>query len=632
MDAFFLLIRVFYDKLFTGESMKKRTIIILSIITSFCLYCERILVAMAKTYKRVKAFKLSGLTKFTYANNDFLLYLLIAGALIIFYTKFKDIKRKKGYNILAFIFTLFLVLGFSYSVVGSSALVTGSPLLVIISIIRFVVYYKFLAVLLNVIAEKLKDINWHKKKIPEKLKKLENIYEKHPIKMTIIIILVAWLPYIISFYPAILSPDPSNQIKQYFGIRTLYAEAVNLVDPNVLITNHHPVFHTFILGGFAKIGANLGSINLGIFLFTVFQLFIVISAILYTLLYLKKLKVPFIYRFSILVIFALVPVFPLYALSSVKDTMFGALLVFLVIEFHKLITNKNYSIKEYLVLSLLLLIMMLVRNNGIYIILFSVISLIFMLKEKRRALILVLLSSVLVYQAHNKILLPAMHISMGSVREMLSVPFQQTARYAKYYSEDLKQKEIQVIDKVLGYETLRERYKPNIADPVKNEFNKDTTTKDLVEYFKVWFSCFFRHPGVYFDATINTVYGYFYPNTANWYVYHDYDERLIQDGIDYHYNNLKGLRNVLTSMAVTYQSVPILNTIINIGFVVWTYMFLVTYLIIEKKKKLIPLLFPAFVLLLTCVVGPVNTYFRYMFPIVISLPLIIGLLINEKKS
>ena len=72
-------------------------------------------------------------------------------------------------------------------------------------------------------------------------------------------------------------------------METHYIEGVKLLYPNILITNHHPVFHTFILGGFTKIGYYLGSINFGLFLFTIFQLFIVISALTYSLNYLKKI-------------------------------------------------------------------------------------------------------------------------------------------------------------------------------------------------------------------------------------------------------------------------------------------------------------------------------------------------------
>lgn len=612
--------------------MKKAKIILISVLTALALYTEFVLKEMIITYNKIKVMDLKELIAASYSNTLFLLMLIISIALIIFYNKYKDLKTSKPYNIISIFFALFLVFGFSYSVTGDSRLVTSNLILGSVSIIKFYTYYYFLKTVINLLAGKLKTINLKKIKLPKLIKKFENYYEAHPYKTTILILLICWLPYIISFYPAILSPDPSNQIKQYYGLDTHYIHGVKLIDENVVITNHHPVFHTFILGGFTKLGDMLGSVNLGLFFFTIFQMFIVISTMVYTLVYLKKLKVPFIVRFIILIIFALFPVFPLYAMSPVKDTLFGALLVFYILEFHKLIITKEYSIKEYVALSLLLLIMMLVRNNGIYIVLLSFITLIFMLKDKRLSLLIVLLSSLVVYEAHNKILLPTMHITPGSIREMLSVPFQQTARYAKYYGDELSEEEIAKIDKILGYETLAERYKPNIADPVKNEFNPNSNMSDLMDYFGVWASDLIKHPGVYIDATINTTYGYFYPNTSNWYVYHEYDKRLIKSGIDYHYNNLEVPRDILTSYAVSFPYIPIIGSLVNIGFVVWTYIFLLAYLISEKKKRLIPLLLPAFILLLTCVVGPVNTYFRYMFPIVISLPLIIGLLLGESKT
>jgi len=630
--VFLLLNITIYGKLFLGDYMKKLKIILISVLTVLSLYTEFVLKEMIITYNKIKVMDLKELISSSYSNTMFLLVLIISIALIIFYNKYKDIKTSRPYNIISFFFALFLVFGFSYSVTGDTRLVTSNLILGTVSIIKLCTYYYFLKTVINLGIQKLKTFNLKKVKLPKLLKKFESYYENHPYKTTILIILICWLPYIISFYPAILSPDPSNQIKQYYGMETHYITGVNLIDENIVITNHHPVFHTFILGGFTKLGDMLGSVNLGLFFFTVFQLFIVISAMVYSLIYLKRLKVPFIARFVILIIFALFPVFPLYALSPVKDTMFGALLVFYIIELHKLITVKKYTVKEYIALTLLLIIMMLVRNNGIYIIILSFITIIFMLKEKRLTLIIFLLSSLVVYEAHNKILLPTMHITPGSIREMLSVPFQQTARYAKYYGDELSEEEIEIIDKLLSYEDLAERYKPNIADPVKYEFNPYTEMSDLIEYFKVWASCLIKHPGVYIDATVNTTYGYFYPNTSNWYVYHEYDKRLIKSGIDYHYNKLETSRDVLTSFAVAFPYIPILGSLVNIGFVVWTYIFLLAYLITENKKRLIPLLTPAFVLLLTCVVGPVNTYFRYMFPIVLSLPLIIGLMLVEKQS
>lgn len=612
--------------------MKKIIIYLLSILTAFCVYSEHILKEMILTFGKVKNFDMQDLTKFSYTNIDFLLVLAISIVLIIFYKKFKDIKKKKAYNILGLIFALLLTYGFSYSITGDSSLVASNIVLILLSVVKIIVYYCFLSTLINVIALKIKEIDLTKIKESKTLKKFKNYYELHPYKTTILVLLIAWLPYIISFYPIILSPDPSNQIKQYFGMETHYINGVKLIDENVVITNHHPVFHTFILGGCAKIGESIGSINFGLFLFSSFQIFVLISAFTYSLIYLKKLKIPFVYRFLILVMYSIIPVFPLYAMSPVKDVLFGAMLIFFIIEMHKLITS-NYTKKEYFILGLLMLFMMLVRNNGVYILLFTVIGLIIMLKEKRFALIVTILCTLFAYEAHNKILLPTMHITPGSIREMFSVPFQQTARYVKYHKEDLSENDIKVIDKVLGYETLGERYKSNIVDPVKNEFNPEATNNDLIAYFKVWFLQFFKHPITYVNATINTVYGYFYPNTSNWYVYHNYDTRLTNAGLNYHYIKVLNIpRQILSGYGLAYPYIPLFGAQVNIGFNVWIYMFLFVFLIVEHKKKFIILLMPAFVLLLTCVVGPVNTYFRYMVPIVFSLPLIIGIIRKETKN
>lgn len=613
--------------------MKKFLIIFLSILSAFCLYAEASLKEMYIVGEGIiKLSNLKELIHFSYYNTQFLLMLVIGVSLIIFYKKYLFMPKKRGYKVLSLLFSLFLVFGYSYSISGTTYLVFGNIICIAISIIRFIVYYFFISTILQLVTNYLLNLDLSKKSEKKTLKKFKEYYEAHPYKVTILVLLISWLPYIISFYPAILSPDPANQIKQYFNIETHYITGVNLINPNILITNHHPVFHTFILGGFAKIGDLIGSLNFGIFLFSCFQIFILISALSYALVYLKKEGVPFIYRFIILCIFAFTPVFPFYALSPVKDTIFAGLFVFYIIELHKLITNKPYKKVDYIGLFLLLLIMMLIRNNGVYIILLSFPALIILLKNKRFKLLILLLLSVFLYVSHNKLLLPYMNITPGSIRETMSVPFQQTARYVKYYNEEITDEEREVIDKILEYDTLASRYEPHLADKVKNKFNKDATTEDLKAYFKVWFLCFFKHPGVYIDAFLNTTYGYFYPNTSNWYIYHEYDTKLIEAGLPYHYNGLKIARGALTGIGVAYPYIPIVGSLVNVGFIVWIYLYLLTFMITEHKKKLIPLLLPAFVLLLTVLVGPVNTYFRYIFPIMMSLPLIIGLLYSYIKK
>ena len=197
---------------------------------------------------------------------------------------------------------------------------------------------------------------------------------------------------------------------------------------------------------------------------------------------------------------------------------------------------------------------------------------------------------------------------------------------------EISEEDKEVIDKVLDYDDLGERYEPDLSDKVKNKFNKYTTDEELMDYFKVWFKYLLKRPGVYIDATINNVYGYFYPNTSAWYIYTGLNEKLPEAGFDYHFNGLSGLRTVLSAYGEAFPYIPILGTISNIGMVVWIHIILLGMLIVNKMKKYIVLLLPAISLILVCIVGPANTYFRYILPCVFALPPLICILYNELRE
>ena len=236
------------------------------------------------------------------------------------------------------------------------------------------------------------------------------------------------------------------------------------------------------------------------------------------------------------------------------------------------------------------------------------------------------------YGTFDKVILPYFKITPGSIREMLSVPFQQTARLVKYHSDDLTNEEIEIIDKILGYEDLASRYDPELADDVKNEFNKYATDEDLKEYFKVWFNGLLSYPGTYIEATMNNVYGFFYPEKTKWYVYYKFDDRIVEDGFDYHYNSLKLSRDILSGFAVSFPYIPIVGLISNIGFNVWIIFILLAYAIYKKLYNKIIILAPVLALILVCVVGPANTYFRYALPFVFAMPFIIGVFLEKRKD
>ena len=557
-------------------------------------------------------------------NTKILSYLIVSIALMCFYKKFNNkYKSNKPFKILAFIFSILMVLGYSYDNIGSAYLVFGNITFIIISIIKLFIFYRIFDISINITYDYL--CNY---KIKDKIKnnKIIELFNKHPFLFSFLVIIICYIPYMIAYYPAVLGYDPANQIKEVMGLHTRYMDSVVLLDPSVTITNFNPVLHTLLLGGCFKLGYTIGSVNLGLFIYVLIQVLFVASTFAYTIYYMKKRGVSNKLIFIVLAIYALVPAFPFYAINTNKDMIFSCLVLLYCIKLYDLIRYEQ-STNNYISLFIIILFTMLARNNGIITIMLSLPFVLIWLKNKRKMVIICLIGLLACYFGYNKVLLPAFKISNTSVREVLSIPFQQTARLAKYHEEAFSDEDKKIIDKILTFDTLKERYREDLSDPVKNKFNIYTTNDDLIDYFGVWFKGLVNYPVVYLDATINNVYGYFYPETSKWYIYYKYNTKLEEAGFDYHYvSSLKDMRNVLSSYGNTFPKIPVIGLITNIAFTGWVYLFLLAALIVKKEYKYIPVVLPALSFLLVCIASPANTYFRYALPYIMSLPVMLCLL------
>ncbi len=453
-------------------------------------------------------------------DTNVLVYLIVGIFILSFYKKYNNkYKNNKVFSILAFILSLFMIIGYSYDKIGSAFFVFGNINFIIISIIKLLCFYKLFNISINIIYNllceyKIKDIT--------KKNKLIDMFNAHPFIFCFIVISLCYIPYIIAFYPAVMGYDPSNQILEFMGIHTRYIDSIIPIDPNVTITNFNPVLHTLLLGGCFKIGHTIGNDNLGLFIYTIIQCTILISTLSYSIMYMKKNKVINKLLLIVLGIYSLVPVFPFYAISTNKDTIFCCFILLYCLKLHDLIVNKQ-STKDYVIMLLIAIMTTVTRNNGIYTILLSLPFTLIWLKDKRKPIITVICIVFACYIGYNKVVLPAFKISNTSIREMLSIPFQQTARLAKYHPEAFSEKDKEIVDKILEFDTLGERYRPDLSDKVKNKYNIYTTKEDLKKYFGVWAKGLAKYPNVYIDATLNNVYGYFYPDTSKWYLYYKYN-------------------------------------------------------------------------------------------------------------
>lgn len=571
--------------------------------------------------------------------------------LYYFYDKVKNKKINKSKKILSMFFSIMIVLGNSFIETNSLKLFYGNALMVFISIISIIGYYILFSrgfVLLDNYFYNYKSKDIDKKK----QNKFLNFFDEKPFLSTFIVLSFLLLIYFIAFYPLVLSPDPNYQILQYFGIPTKYVQYSEYYEIfRTTLTNHHPIFHTLLLGKCIEIGRFILNDNFGLFIYSLLQSMTLILTLSYTILFLKNNGVSKKARLIVLFIYALVPMYLFYAVSTVKDTFYTSFIILYIIMIIGFIKIKEISSKKLLYLFLIMVMISLFRNNGAYLIILSFPFLIIYDKKSRKNLSIIFVCFFGFYLSFQNILLPYFKIKDSGVQELLSIPLQQTARYIKEGGY-LNKEEIKVIDNLLIYDTLASRYNPNLSDNVKKYFNENVTKEDLKAYFNIWYKGLLKRPDVYFESTFNNAYGYLTPNSINWYIYASYhpkkegngeviipNSNLVTDHwpeinyiVDYNLKGSKVLRSILRGYGEVFPYLPIVGLLSNVGANGWALLILTVYLLNKKTKKYIIALVPLYITLLTCLVGPANTYFRYAMPYVFIMPFLVTLFTHKIKE
>ena len=611
IDGLLCVINFFIQKklIFTNyKPHKKGMLITLAILSS-----------VAILYQPIEA----DLIKIAY-QNKVLLSSVMSIFLYFYYLKFNDMERRKSFSVLSFIFTIFLILGYSIHTTGSLKLIFDDIQYILITIIKYIGLYTFINISLNVIYNYLENLKI--KNIKES--KLVTLFKKNPFIFSIITLSIVYLVYLIAYYPGVVGYDPSYQIKEVLGIPNFYSESAGITG-NSLLTAYNPILHTLFIGYIFKLGLLLGNVNIGIFIYTLIQMSFMIFVLSYSIKFLHQEKVPTVILLIILGLYIFIPIFPFYALSAFKDTYFALFMVLYIIELCKLI-KYDYKKKDVIRLILISICLFFFRHNGILTIILSL-PFFLLLKKNRKQVIISIVSILLIFALYNSLIV-VFKITPTSKREVLSIPLQQTARLVKQKEEIISDEDKKIINKIIDYSIIKEKYNPGLSDPIKNTFNNKATDTDLVNYLKVWNKYLLKEPRLYFEATLSNMYGYIYPNAQNWYFYHLKYEVLNEVGYDYHYNNLSILRDITYGYGEVFAYIPIFNLFVNIGLMTWIYLYLIGHLIESKNKKYILLLLPAFSIILACILGPINTYYRYVIPYSFTLPIILAFIYKNKRS
>lgn len=463
---------------------------------------------------------------------------------------------------------------------------------------------------------------------------------QRPFIVSLITLLIVYIPYVLCHFPIVLMGDSYDQILQGFNIPAYTSETIQLISENVTLNSHHPVVHTLLLHFFLMLGKTIYSYNLGAFLYAFANLLALLSVVSLTIKVLVKNNVKNRWILVLLLYFALTPHVQEYMFLCTKDTWFAVLLMLFYLLFFDFLKIRKKGI-HYIILILVSLGIILFRNEGKYFIILSFV-IFFVMNRSYRKKLLLLAGSVICFSIfYTSVLLPVNQISPGSSREMLSIPFQQTARYVKAYEDEVTAEEKEAIAQILDYDHLAELYNPNLADPVKSTYNKYADKDDLKKYISVWIKMGIKHPDIYITAFWNNKYQFLYPvfNTAQYYNYKgnefydlSYSEEMMNSvndtgssvGLDLHYpERFSKLRVWYENFLENAWDVPVLSCFKTTAFYVWGILLWGIYAIIRRRKKSFLCFVPMLIQMLICMAGPANGYyFRYMYPLAFCLPMI----------
>ncbi len=463
--------------------------------------------------------------------------------------------------------------------------------------------------------------------------------EEHPFRTVFLTLMIAYIPYYIVSYPSKFMGDTGSQIVQAFSelksSGMAYLPNSRLLSDSVFLNQHHPVFHTLLLHGFLLLGVGLfQSFNAGSFLFALFQSFCLISAISFAVkALLRGHDIAPKYAIAVLAYCFIHPVVHAYMFVVTKDVLYAASFLFLTTNLYMLLKGKNTG-KTDIGITIGCVCMLMFRNDSQYILPFGF-ALIALIHRpvRKRALVLAGFTSIFGVLVFH-FLFPAFGITSGSKREMLSVPFQQTARYVRYHANEVTAEEKKAINAVLKYKKLKKRYNPNISDPVKSTYNEKASAGELLEYFRVWFQMFLKHPGVYIQATMNNYYQFFYPSREFNLLYNykfsahcmkvtNKRIRALRRSFSYPEKTSR-IRGVSDAILGKIGKVPGFSIMMTPAVYVWTILTLVFFGIRKRNTACCALLILPLTIILMCVLGPCNGYYtRYQYPIIIIMPFLL---------
>lgn len=415
------------------------------------------------------------------------------------------------------------------------------------------------------------------------------------------VLLIAWLPYLLTYYPGGIFYDTFASIREVeHGLKGL--------------TNFNPALYTLLLKGFITLGNSLHiGMQGGLFLFLLVQYITCAFILSYAVKVIYKKQISKWYAYGTLLFFALFKLVPFYVITLWKDTPFSFVLflfvTFLLDKGMHFVNNKK-EIVYYLLISILICFL---RNNGIFIVLGT--SLVILLLTKKKSfgmcngivLLLILLIQGPIYS----------HLNMNgnTFLEASAIPFQQIT-YSIREGVELTEEEYNFINEVLPLGTLKGAYTSTNFDTIKfhENFDNYSFSSNKKAFIKLWFHLLPKNFSNYIEAYLLQTLGF-------WDYLRGNDTAYIQNTIWENEYNLKETDVIEKVSGISLKKVLEPKVFLSSALFVWLSFLSITLICHKKEYQHLLYFVPSILLWLSIMIGtPIAFSLRYVYVFVLMVP------------
>ncbi len=451
-------------------------------------------------------------------------------------------------------------------------------------------------------------------------------WDRHPFEFPFLVLLAACGWQIAIKYPGVIHLDVVMPIRMVLGL-----------SPK---NNTFPPTGTLLYGGAFLLGEKLGNVNRAYFAIMLFQCLSLMLTLSYALWLMHTRKAPRWVQLLALTLFAVNPIYIGWITTLGKDAQYMVWMLLLGVLMMEFLAEPEAFCRKksrWVLLTADSLLAVLTRYNGVSVAVPCLAAILIVLCRRpalRRSIPCLLVCSALAFGLSAGANAAATRfLGLEEVRfyDYLSIPFQQTARVAKFYGgEGVTEEEKAAVDTMIAYDQLAERYDPAHADGVK-------TTVDVLErgknspkaYLRFWWKQLRQYPVDYLDAMLNVNY-WMFDLQQNVPTYHSYAD-IQQYTYPYAFHetrffNLEEIRplmswqRALTEWYFRFDRLPLIGNFASMGFCV-NGMILLAYVswILRRRKTLLTMI-PSAVTAAATLFCP-EVYIRYLLPAMASLPL-----------